>query len=228
MLIIVDKKIPEEAKARLKHYGELLELETSGITYDAISGHPDIFITKALDKLIIAPNSPDYIKEALYKHEIIFIEGEEPVGEKYPQSSKYNSVCTSTHLIHNFRNTDSVITRICEDLDLIHVDQGYTRCNLIPLLNDAFISSDRGISKVLNRYGIENICIDAKGIELPGFSHGFFGGCCGIFDQKLFVIGKIDHLENAKEFREFITSKNIEIIELYNGNLFDGGSILFL
>ena len=99
---------------------------------------------------------------------------------------------------------------------------------MIPLTNDAFISSDKGISKVLDRYGIENIYVNPKGIELPGFTHGFFGGCCGIFDQKLFVIGKIDHLENAKEFREFITSKNIEIIELYNGNLFDGGSILFL
>tara|TARA_Y100001954_G_scaffold232473_1_gene283809 strand:+ start:345 stop:1031 length:687 start_codon:yes stop_codon:yes gene_type:complete len=228
MLIIVDKKIPEEAKARLKHYGELLELETNGITYNAISGHPDIFITKALDKWIIAPNTPNYVKDILREREIDFVEGEEAVDEKYPQSSKYNVVCTSTHLIHNFRNTDSIITRKCEDLDLIHVDQGYTRCNLIPLTNDAFISSDKGISKVLDRYGIENIYVNPKGIELPGFTHGFFGGCCGIFDQKLFVIGKIDHLENAKEFREFITSKNIEIIELYNGNLFDGGSILFL
>ena len=228
MLIIVDKKIPDEAKSNLRLYGELLEFETTGIVYDAISGHPDIFITKAIDTWIIASNTPDFIKEALENHNIKVVEGEEPVGEKYPKSSIYNVVCTSTHLIHNFRNTDSIITRTCEDLDLIHVDQGYTRCNLIPLSDDAFISSDKGISKVLDRYGIENIFVDPKGIDLPGFSSGFFGGCCGIFDQKLFVIGKIDHLAKATELREFITSKNIEIIELYDGNLFDGGSILFL
>ena len=34
MLIIVDKKVPDQARRKLTEYGNLIELETSGITYD--------------------------------------------------------------------------------------------------------------------------------------------------------------------------------------------------
>ena len=228
MLIIVDKKTPDQARTKLKEYGNLLELETSGITYDAISGHPDIFFHLAGDKLIVAPNLPDKFKQELNKAGINFIEGEQNVGPKYPRSSAYNVVSTATLLIHNFRNTDSVITSTLEDVDLIHVDQGYTRCNLLPLGDDHFISSDTGISKVLGRFDKDCLDISPEGILLEGFDHGFFGGCCGIHEDKVFILGFLSHHPEEEKIRSYIQAYNYQIIELYDGPLFDGGSILFI
>ncbi len=57
MLIIVDKKIPWEAKDKLSVSGTVLELETEGIVYPAISGHPDIFFCKTPQMLVISPKS---------------------------------------------------------------------------------------------------------------------------------------------------------------------------
>jgi hypothetical protein len=59
MLIIVDHKISQRAKEKLSQYGDLVELRTEGITYPAISGHPDIFFCQSADKLIVAPNLPE-------------------------------------------------------------------------------------------------------------------------------------------------------------------------
>jgi len=228
MLILIDKKIPGEAKKSLQQYGDLLEIETSGITYDAISGHPDIFFHQIGNKLVVAPNTPTAYINILEENNVDLIFGEQPVGEKYPASSAYNAVSTAGLLIHNFRNTDSVITRLGEDLDLIHVDQGYSRCNILPLKDDHFIISDDKVKRVFDRFNKESIYVDPEGILLEGFKHGFFGGCCGIHDQKVFIIGSLKHLPDGDTVRDYLSSLQYEIIELYAGQLFDGGSILFI
>jgi len=228
MFIIIDKKIPGAAKEKLKEFGSLIELQTSGITYDAISGHPDIFFHNAGDQLIVAPNTPEQYIQELKENGVSMIFGEQPVGEKYPTSSAYNAVSTQDLLIHNFRNTDSVITRLGEDLDFVHVDQGYARCNILPLDDNHFITSDDKVKKVLDRFNKESIYVDPEGILLEGFKHGFFGGCCGIHDQKVFIIGSLKHLPAGEMVRDYLSSLQYEIIELYDGQLFDGGSILFI
>jgi len=228
MLIIIDKKIPEQAKDKLKEFGELMELETTGITYDAISGHPDIFFHQIAGKLVLAPNLPEKHKEATKSQGIDYVSGEQDVGSKYPASSAYCAVSTPKLLIHNFRNTDAVITTLGEDADLIHVDQGYTRCNLLALDDDHFISSDDKIKRVFDRFDKECLYVDPRNIVLEGFSHGFFGGCAGIHDKKIFIIGSLANCPDLEAIMAFVKAMNYEIVELYNGPLIDGGSILFL
>ncbi len=43
MKIIANSNIPNSAINKLNKYGEVLPFETTGITYSAISGHPDVF-----------------------------------------------------------------------------------------------------------------------------------------------------------------------------------------
>ena len=166
--IIIDKKLPKQAKKALTAYGHLIELATEGITYEAISGHPDIFFTQAAGELIAAPNLPVLYKDRLTELGVSYLEGEEDVGRKHPDTVRYNAVCTATKLIHNFRYTDSVITRLAEDMDLVHVDQGYARCNLLPLDDDHFITSDRGVFKVLQGFSADVLLVDPQDIILPG------------------------------------------------------------
>jgi len=227
-MIIIDKKSPLEAKEHLAKIDILMEVETSGIVYEAISGHPDIFFSQIGTQLIVAPNLPESYFQKLKDEKISFVLGEEPVGEKYPASSKYNVVADDDYLIHNFRNTDSVITQLVDDMDLIQVDQGYTRCNLIPLGYKHYITSDKGIERTLKRYDVEVLYVDPEGIRLSGYKHGFIGGCAGIKGKQIFFMGSLDHLKNSQEIKEFLKTQNFEVIELYKGPLFDGGSIIFL
>jgi hypothetical protein len=228
MLIIVDRRIPQEAKDKLTRFGELMELRTDNITYPALSGHPDIFFCQGPDRLIVAPNLPQEIVERLTRDTIPFITGEFPVGPKYPKSSTYNAVVTDKYLIHNFRNTDFIITRTFEDQLPVHVDQGYCRCNLLPLKNDHFITSDEGIVKVLKRHTGHILKVTTEGILLEGYKHGFFGGCCGVLRDKVFVTGALEYYEDGEKVEDFLKTLGYEIVELYDGPLFDGGGIFFV
>jgi hypothetical protein len=228
MIIVADKRIPARAKKSLADYGKVILFSSEGITYPAISCHPDIFFCKMQNELIVAPNLPEKYKKILAKNAIPFIEGESAMGEKYPDTSRYNAVCTEKYLIHNFRYTDSAISNHEVELDLIHSGQGYTRCNLLALKDDHFITSDAGISRVLNGYGLKNLYVDPSDILLPGMKHGFFGGACGIHDNKVFILGNLGKFQNGERVREYLDALEYEIVELYDGPLFDGGSILFL
>jgi hypothetical protein len=235
VLILVDHKISKEAKKYLSRYGELLEIRTQGITYPAISGHPDIFFCQVPGKLIVAPNLPQHYFDQLKAHHIDFITGELPVGLEYPASARYNAVATEKYLIHNFRHTDVMITRTLDNLQPVHVDQGYCRCNLLPLRDDHFITSDRGIYKVLqglrpSPQGLRPILqgLRPSGIILEGFPHGFFGGCCGAWKEKVFVNGSLKHYREGEKVRFFLDKLGYEVIELADSPLTDCGSILFL
>jgi len=229
MLIIIDKKIPDQTKASLRKYGDLLEMETNGIVYDAISGHPDVFFCQAGDVLLADPKR-GYAEIKKYDkwEKGRIISGHQPLGDRYPETARYNAVVTENCLIHNLEITDRSILMFCSQKEHIHVEQGYTRCNLLALKNDHFITSDKGIEKTLTQKNKKVLFVDPKGIELPGYPHGFFGGACGIWNNKVFVIGELGFMDHSYKIREFINHLNYEIIELYKGPPFDGGGILFV
>ena len=226
MVIIADKRIPEPALEALQKYGDVLLLETSGITYPAISGNPDIFFCRTESGLVIAPNTPNVIKEQLTNSTISFIVGKQIVGAEYPQTAYYNALITNRFLVHNLNYTDPVIMELCDNLEKIDLNQAYTRCSVLALKNDRFITSDQGIEKALLKHGMEVLFVNPKSILLPGFDYGFFGGTCGIYEDKIFFIGSLDHFPEGEKVRNFLFG--YEIIELYDGPLFDGGSLIFI
>ena len=226
MVIIADNRIPDQAKGRLEKLGEVIYLYTSGITYDAISCHPDIFFCQLSTNLILAPNTPDDIIRKLTEKTFSFAIGDSMVGERYPQTSFYNAVVTNKFIIHNHNFTDIKIKELTADKEFIHVNQAYTRCNLIALNNNRFITSDRGIEKILVKTGFEVLFVDPAGILLPGFKHGFIGGACGVSDYKIVFAGGLDYFPEGKKIHSFLS--DYEIIELYDGPLFDGGSLIFI
>jgi len=226
MLILADNRIPEQAKYNLELYGNVLYLESHEITYSSISAHPDIFFCKVDDTLVIAPNiSPEY-QIKLKELNVQFTKGVKLVGEKYPETVPYNGVITDNYAIGNTNFMDQHIKDLAVNREIIHVNQGYTRCNLIPLKNDRFITSDKGIEKVLLKYGLDVLFVDPEGVLLPGFKNGFIGGTCGVWQNKIFFIGSLQHFPKGQKVRDFI--RDMEIVELYDGPLFDGGSLIFL
>ncbi|MCX6250142.1 MAG: hypothetical protein NTX61_05250 [Bacteroidetes bacterium] len=246
MLIIVDKKIPAEAKEKLSGYGELLEFFTEELTYPAISCHPDLFFCKTPSELIVAPNLPETYYRILDEHGVRYERGNTKVGELvnrrvgesslYRNKDKlhhsvyihYNAAVSEEYLVHRLEYTDPVVLEHCHYLKKITVKQGYTRCNLLFLNKDHYITSDHGIHKALQQHQLTGILVTPDGIVLPGFPNGFIGGTMGILDNKIFILGSLDRYPDGKKVKDFLGETLIDVIELFNGPLYDGGSILFL
>lgn len=227
MLIIADARLPRQILRSLGAYGDLLRFSSQNITYASISGHPDIFFCSTPDQLITAPNTPSEICRRLEQCNISMVSGNKPVAARYPNSAPYNAFVNRDYLIHNLKNTDKTILDACKDLAAIHVKQAYTRCNLVEA-GGLYITSDKGIENVLKGLTLGVFYVDPSPILLAGQGHGFFGGCAGPAGNQLFVTGRMDSLAEWSELREELNQRDIEVVELYDGPLVDGGSILFL
>ncbi len=228
MIIISNNLIPREAKFNLEKFGEVIYIETRGITYNEISGHPDVFLCQTDNGLICAPNIPKCIVEQLEIKKVKFEFGLSDVGFKYPETAKYNAVVTDEFIIHNLNDTDKKILDYGVDKVHIHVNQAYTRCNLFALKSNKFITSDLGIFNVIQNHNLEVLYLDPSNILLPGFKNGFFGGTCGKYKNKMYLLGCINSIEKPKEFLSFVNDDNFIVEELYQGPLYDSGSIIFL
>lgn len=228
MLIIIDKKIPAEAKEKLSATGTLLELETEGIVSPAISGHPDIFFCKTPQTLIVSPSLPERYLHKLQEQQVQFIPGNLTSHIPHPASVHYNAAVSDRYLVHRLEFTDPVILQHCHTLKKIPVKQAYTRCNLLLLKDDHYITSDAGIQKNLDRAGLKGICVNSTGILLPGFANGFIGGTMGLMKDMVFITGSLVHFAEGAAVRNFLEDLDYSIVELYNGPLIDGGGILFI
>ena len=256
--IIADSRMPEEAKKNLKKLGDVLFLNPTDITYKSISAHPDIFFFQTKDGLIYAPNAPKRIIKELKKRKIKLTEGKKEVGKKYPETVPYNAVGIGDTLIHNLKHTDSTILSLYKNH--IHVNQGYTRCNLVALNENSFITSDEAISRQLSAVSDDNcqgclslskaqigastssatekpkahssqltaLYIDPKQIKLEGHDNGFFPGCCGVWKNNLIVCGSTKYLKEKAELDKFLKDNDFNLIELYDGELVDVGSVFQL
>ena len=212
--VIASSLMPEEAKESLSKLGHVTWLEPSDAAYPSISSHPDIFYfchnERHCDSIICAKN----------------------VGHKYPETCRYNAVGIGNILIHNLLYTDSSILELYGQMwkksVQINVNQGYTRCNLLALNESNYITSDFGIKRVLEEHGFTVFYVDPHQITLPGQKYGFFPGCCGLVDDYVVVCGSVSRLKECKELRKFIRRNGMKIIELYDGELVDVGSIFFV
>ena len=229
--IIADARMPEEAKKNLKKLGDVLFLNPTEITYKSISAHPDIFFFQTKDGLIHAPNAPKRIIKELKKRKIKLTEGKKEVGRKYPETVPYNAVGIGDTLIHNLKHTDETILSLYENH--IHVNQGYTRCNLVALNEKTFITSMEDYKTTrLQDYKLEDaefkvLYIDPKQIKLEGHDHGFFPGCCGVWKNNLIVCGSTKYLKEKEALDKFLKDNGFNLIELYDGELVDVGSVFF-
>jgi hypothetical protein len=225
MLIIVDKRLPDPAKQTLKRYGEVIDFHTSGITYEAISGHPDIFFFQNEKELLVSKNLPKEYLQILEYYSVIYSFSEKPIGQVYPETAALNAFTTNDFILHNPQISDPAILE--NNKPLIKVNQGYCRCNCINLKNKIIITSDPGIYQSLQFHQINSCYINPEDILLPGFKHGFIGGAAGWYSDKLFVAGSLNRLSEGRTIHDQCNNYEIEIIELYKGPLFDGGGILF-
>lgn len=223
--IIADKKLPLPAKNALKRLGRVSLLEGDTTVYKSISRHPDIFICPGNETVVVSPRLDRHFVEGIANQGYKVVQGSKVPGKSYPESAVYNAVVTDNFLIHNLKTTDPVILKTFNNRKLLHVNQGYTRCNMLPLNDQAFITSDRGIEKVLINEGLQVLFVDPSPVVLKGHKHGFFPGCCGTLGNQVLITGSLKYHPQKVEIVNFITSFGMIVNELFDGKLMDIGSI---
>jgi len=226
MPFIVSQSINPSALCSLQRLDQVILFGTKGVTYPAISNHPDIFFCQTDHLLLASQAVPEHILRQITDAGVALEVVTASPGMKYPASALFNAVVTTEFLIHRTDITHIRIQQICAEKTPIHVNQAYTRCNLLVAGHNLWITSDRGIEKALKAHGRTPLYIDPKPVKLEPFTHGFFGGCCGVTGSTLLVNGSLKHLPEEDHLRETAEAAGYSILELSDSPPADVGGIL--
>ncbi len=226
--VIASSEITTISEYKLNSYGiSVHQTKSCNTLYDAVKFHPDmIFHHLQENQAIIEPSQAAYYKSIFPTLNIC---SGRSVTNKYPDDIAYNCARIGQYLLCNSKYTDENIISHANDngLEIINIKQGYAKCNICPITENAIITSDEGIKTALRKFPVDVLLINDSTVKLKGFKHGFFGGSTGkISYDKLAVNGNIKAHINADEIIRFAKKYSVEIISLNDNYIEDIGSIL--
>ncbi len=229
--VVVDYRTDNRILLFLNSLGiEAIKTECCNELYDAINGHADIFIHHVGENsLVLAPNIYEKMSLKFIKKGFAVTKGDAWLQRNYPQNIAYNVLRIGKYAFHNTKYTDRQIRLLYEQrgIKLIHINQGYAKCSVCIVNENAAITSDIKIAKTLEHYGIETLRIKPGDIELIGLDYGFLGGASGLISKfEIVFTGCIHRLKDCGKIIDFLNEKGIKVILLSNKQIIDIGSII--
>ncbi len=221
---LVDYRITPESLISLENLGcEVFFTKKHPKLNRAICGHADMLACRIGDYTVAEPDFYNQIK-SIANNKILC--GKTRLNELYPYDIAYNAAHVGKYLIHNLKYTDPVIMELAEDV--ISVKQGYTKCSICKVNDEAIITSDEGIAKAVA--GKIDVLRIRKGfINLDSMNYGFIGGCSGLIKDNLLVFnGCIENHPDYHNIHDFCRSHHVDIFSLNNDTLYDIGSIIII
>lgn len=153
----------------------------------------------------------------------------EKVMTPYPHDSLLNCVFIKNKLICNPDTVCREITEYAElnSITVIPVKQGYTKCSVCVVSDNALITDDESIFKACVSNNMDTLFISKGSVKLNGFDYGFIGGCTGLIDKdKLLFNGDINYHKDCNRITDFLNIYNIKPVIIENEPLYDIGGII--
>lgn len=227
--VLVDCRISEHAIEGLRVLGIIaVKSRIMHALYPAVSGHPDMQLHHFGGTVFCcAPEAYAHYSRILPGADLRV--GKSALNRNYPFDIAYNVGRVGRFAFHKLNYTDTVIRAYYEEngVNLIDVNQGYSKCSICPIAKNAMITSDIEIAKKADTIGIDVLFVSCKNIILKGLSNGFIGGACGLLsDTMLGVNGNLALHPDFEKIGRFCENYNVHIHALHNGFIEDIGSII--
>ena len=156
---------------------------------------------------------------------------ENKLGEKYPSDVPLNCVVLGKYLICNVDTVSSTVLQYFRNKGavVINVKQGYTKCSVIPVSDNALITDDSSIAEGCRMCGLDVLLVSKGSVRLDGFEYGFIGGTAGkLNDTEIIFNGDLTTHRDCEKITEFLSEHGVNAFSLALGQLCDIGSIIVL
>lgn len=230
-LVVVDYRINPNVEENIKKEGiECIKTVRCPELYEAVDGHPDMLMLHiGGNRIVLAPNVFDSIAPILVKKGFAVTKGATWLVRNYPGDIAYNVLRMENLAFHNIKYTDAEVIKELEkeNVTLINVTQGYTKCSVCIIDSRTAITSDMKLAKTMEKYGIESFLIKPGGIDLKNLNYGFIGGASGLLSKKQIAFtGSLDGLQDSSRLTKYLDEKGFELKILSEERLADYGSII--
>ncbi len=232
--VVASELIPKKCQETLEALGyTVIKLPSCQELGAPVSSHPDMLLFLYGNKYIC---SRDYYAYASNAFEQLNALGYSPIlssempGKKYPHDVLFNCLLLGNSI---YGLTDHISLHIKElakenGIKLKSVRQGYTKCSVCKVSENAIITSDQGIARSASDNGIDVLLISPGHIGIDEYDCGFIGGCSGSDDKNVYFCGSISRHPDAERIEAFCKKHNKECISLSDDTLFDIGTLFFV
>ena len=236
-IAIVDSRIDAVAERRLTLHGfRVITLPPFSRLSAAVASHPDMLIHRIDNEYI---SYADYCEEASYVFSDLsllsvgtgarFTFTADEVAPEYPRDVGLNALNIGGKLFLRRASASEALLNVAErhGLRIVDVKQGYPACTVLKLSEEAAVTADRGMAKILEEHGIRVTLIEAGGISLPPHEYGFIGGAAEAHDGCLYLFGDPSTHPSGDKIVAAAEAEGLRVVPLASGILRDLGGILF-
>lgn len=228
-LTIVSSTMPSEAITTLRRITDVVLLPPDPCLPAPVSSHPDMLLF-TLEDTLVTYRSYYTIAKAQLEH-ILACTGmrllltDHPHGNVYPTDVGLNALVCGQTL---FGKLDALAPEVLslaveKGLTPISVRQGYAGCSGL-YTGELLLTADPSLTKAAQARSIPLLPVPDNNIILPGYDHGFIGGCGGVWHDTIYLCGTPTPDQLARYFCSPLL-KGKSLVFLYDGPLFDCGGI---
>ncbi len=233
-LAIVDRRIPEECEGALRARGyRVITLPPSPRLLAPMASHTDMLLCKIGENFL---TSADYAELALPSLSEIYDLTHHRMhltsdihGEDYPRDVLFNCLILGKRLFARLSSLSPYLKELAASLGytLIDVNQGYPACTVLRLNDNAVITADPGMARILSSLGVRVYKIKEGGISLPPYEYGFIGGAAGVDGERVYFLGDISSHPSYDTILSACCAEGLTPVMLGGGAPLDLGGILF-
>ena len=235
MIALIDCRARKESLDALENYGfETVLIPPSPSLQTGVASHTDMLIFIGFGRLFCHTS---YYEENKYlidsiaqKGHLALLLSNEIWAQDYPRDVLFNACMVGNKLVCNEKTVSKDILRAARDMgvEIVNVNQGYTKCSICNVSENAIITSDKHIANTCKIAGIDVLLISEGHISLPPYDFGFIGGTSGMCGDSVYFCGSLSSHPDGDKINEFCTNHGKKAIPLSDGILQDVGSIMFI
>lgn len=227
--LLCSENIRKEDEISLAKYFSIIKLKPFSMLDGAVASHADMLLcplgdTLALHGLYYAENKDLF--DTFEKFKIKTVQANESVGKKYPSDILLNGLFLSQDLYGRIDKLSCLLTSYAKEK--IFVSQGYTRCSVCKINENAIITADKSIAEAASARGVDVLTIAPGNILLDGYDYGFIGGASITYRDKIFFFGNIENHPDFLKMRDFAKKHSSTLVSLSSLPLSDiGGGVIY-
>ncbi len=218
-----------EAEKNLRDMGyEIITFCKNSNVDERVAFHADLSFF-AYENIFFIAHEMEYLKQDIENGGYTVYVLKEDLKSCYPQDVKLNCVVVGDYLICNVDTVaQDVLEYFCNlGKRIINVKQGYTKCSIIPVTDNAFVTDDDSIFNACSENGLDVLKVQKGSVYLKGFDYGLIGGTAGKLCDDLIVFnGDVLTHPDGEKIVAFIKKYGVKPISLTKGRLVDIGSII--
>lgn len=197
--------------------------------FDGFLGyHTDLFFLRINNTLFVSDavvfNNKSISTEIIKVHS---------VSQGYPFEAGLNCLYINNKIFCNTKTIHPQVKKFAEQhgIQMIHTNQGYTKCSVAVVGENAAITEDVGLYKTLIENGVDILLVEKGYVQLVGYDYGFIGGA-SIYDslnQTVFFFGDINAVPYSQNIYNFCEKHKTKVVCLIKDKpLTDYGSAILL